>query len=97
MEKEEKSPFDVITGYSVNEGLREVLRQNEEYIAVQKKIDEQTALLERQDFTKEQRLMIDRLVCAHTENGALYGRMTYQKGFRDCGSLLWEMGLIRAA
>lgn len=41
--------------------------------------------------------MIDRLVCAYTENGALYGLMTYKKGFRDCGSLLREMDLVKAA
>lgn len=97
MEERKKSPFDVIAGYSVNEGLGEALRQNEAYIAVQKKIDEQTALLDGQNLTREQRQMIDGLVDAYTENGALYGRVTYQKGFRDCGSLLWEMGLIRAA
>lgn len=92
-----KSPFDVIAGYSVNEGLGEALQQNDEYIAIQKKIDEQTALLDGQNFTREQRLMIDRLVCAYTENGALYGLMTYKKGFRDCGSLLREMNLVKAA
>lgn len=97
MEERKKCPFDVIAGYSVNEGLGEALRQNKAYMAVQKKIDEQTALLDGQNFTREQQLMIDRLVDAYTENGALYGRMTYQKGFRDCGNLLWEMGLIRAA
>ncbi len=97
MEKKKKSPFDVISGYSVNEGLGEALQQNEAYIAVQKKIDEQAALLDGQNLTREQRQMIDGLVDAYTENGALYGRVTYQKGFRDCGSLLWEMGLIRAA
>lgn len=68
MEEREKSPLDVIAGYSVNAGLGETLLQNEEYIAVQKEIDEQTAQLDGQNFTKEQRLMIDRLVCAYTEN-----------------------------
>lgn len=52
IEKKKKSPFDVIAGYSVNEGLGEALRQNEAYIAVQKKIDEQTALLDGQNLTR---------------------------------------------
>lgn len=97
MEEKEKSPFNVIAGYSVNEGLGEALEQNEEYVAIQKKIDEQAALLDGQNLTEDQRLMIDRLVCACTENGALYGRMTYKKGFRDCGSLLRDMGLLKTA
>lgn len=33
-----KSPFDVIAGYSVNEGLGEALQQNDEYIAIQKRL-----------------------------------------------------------
>ena len=97
MEEEEKSIFDVITGYSVNEGLDKALRKNREYMEIQKRIDEQAEQLDSQDFTKEQRLLIDRLVCAHTESGAFYGRMTYKQGFRDCISLLREMELLRAS
>ena len=65
MEAEEKSIFDVITGYSVNEGLDKALRKNREYMEIQKRIDEQAEQPDSQDFTKEQRLLIDRLVCAH--------------------------------
>lgn len=97
MEGKEKSLFDVITGYSVNEGLGETLRQNEEYIKIQKKIDEQADQIDKQDFTKEQRLMIDRLVCAHTESGAFYGRMTFRKGFQECICLLRELEMLKAS
>ena len=97
MEAEEKSIFDVIAGYSVNEGLDKVLRQNTDYIKIQKNIDEQAEQLDSQDFTREQRLLIDRLVCAHTESGAFYGRITYKQGFRDCISLLREMELLKAS
>ena len=97
MGAEEKSIFDVIAGYSVNEGLDKALRQNTEYVKIQKSIDEQSEQLDSQDFTREQRLMIDRLVCAHTESGAFYGRVTYKQGFRDCISLLREMELLKAS
>lgn len=97
MKAEEKSIFDVIAGYSVNEGLDKVLRQNTEYLKIQKSIDEQAEQLDSQDFTREQRLLIDRLVCAHTESGAFYGRITYKQGFRDCISLLREMELLKAS
>lgn len=97
MEEKEKNIFDIITDHATNEGLNRTLLEDEEYLRVQEEIDESTEQIDRQNFTKEQRLMIDRLVCAYTENGALYGRMTYQQGIRDCVTLLLEMGLIRAA
>ena len=97
VEAEEKSIFDVIAGYSINEGLDKILRQNKEYVKIQRSIEEQTEQLDSQNFTREQRLLIDRLVCAHTESGAFYGRITYKQGFRDCISLLREMELLRAS
>lgn len=97
METGEKSIFDVIAGYSVNEGLDKALRQNEEYMKIQKRIDERAEQLDCQDFTSEQQRLIDRLVCAHTESGAFYGRMTYRQGFKDCISLLREMELLKAS
>lgn len=38
---------------------------------------------------------MDRLISAYNENGAYYGRLTYQQGFRDCAVLLVEIGLIK--
>ena len=97
MEEREKNLFDVITDYSVNEGLDKAMWQNEEYIEIQKRINEQTEQLDRRYFTKEQRLMIDKLVCAHTENGSFYGRMTYKKGFKDCISLLRDLEMLKVS
>ena len=45
---------------------------------------------------KEQWLIIDRLVSAHTDCGWYYGRRTYQPGLKDCALLLREMQLIRS-
>jgi hypothetical protein len=89
--------FDIIMDYSVNEGMNKILLENEEYIGIQKEIDEQTEGYEKLGLTKEQRLAVDRLVSANTASGACYGRAAYRKGFHDCVSLLQEMGLIRAA
>lgn len=97
MEGKEKSLFDVITGYSVNEGLDETLQKEEEYVRIQKEIDEQEGQLDRQSFTKEQRQMIDRLVCAHVECGAFYGRMTFKKGFKECIYLLRELEMLKVS
>ena len=97
MEEKEKSVFDVIADHSINEGLSRTLMEDEDCLRIQREIDENAEQINSQNFTKEQRLMIDRLVCTYTENGAHYGRMTYRQGFRDCISLLRELDLIKAS
>lgn len=90
----DKNIFDVITEYAVNEAVNGVLLQNDEYKQIQAKIDSLTDELDRYILPKELRALIDRLISSYNENSALYGRMTYQQGMRDCASLLVEMGLI---
>lgn len=88
--------LDIITDYSVNEGMNNILFGNEEYIGIQKEIDGQTEQLENLRLTTEQHLAVDRLISSYTASGACYGRLTYRKGFQDCISLLKEMRLIGA-
>lgn len=90
-----KSIFDVITEYATNEGLSHVLQQDEEYKQIMQHIDSLTDEFDALGLSEEQRLLMDRLISAYNENGAYYGRLTYQQGFRDCASLLVEIGLIR--
>lgn len=92
-----KTIFDVMAGYSVNEGMDNLLLQNEEYIKIQDKIEEQIMQFDQLNLTKEQRLVVDRLISAYTECGAVYGKLAYRQGFRDCAELLLEMGLLKAA
>lgn len=91
----DKNIFDVITEYAVNEAVNGVLLQNDEYKQIQAKIDSLTDELDRYILPKELRVLIDRLISFYNENSALYGRMTYQQGMRDCASLLVEIGLIK--
>lgn len=79
-----KDIFDVITEYAVNESMNGVLLQNGEYKQIQAKIDSLTDELDKFMLPKEQMVLIDRLISSYIENGALYGRMTYQQGMRDC-------------
>lgn len=92
-----KSIFEVITDYAVNEGLSRVLQQSDEYGRIQKKMNDATSEFEALCLTKEQRLIVDRLLSSYNESGAHYGKITYQQGFRDCVSLLLEIGMIRDA
>lgn len=91
----DKSILEVITEYAVNDGLNSILQQDSEYQRIQHEMDELIEKFQELNLPKEQCLLVDRLVSSHTECGALYGRMTYQQGFRDCASLLVEIGMIR--
>ncbi len=91
----EKNIFDVITEYAVNEAVNSTLLQNGEYKRIQAEIDSLTDGFDKMNLPKEQRLLIDRLLSSYNESGALYGRMTYRQGFRDCALLLMEMGMIK--
>lgn len=93
----ENSIFDIIAEYSVNERLDKTLLQKEEYLKVQNKISERTKQVDELNLTKEQRLMIDRLICAHTESGTVYGKMAYKLGVQDCAALLREIKLLKAS
>ena len=91
----EKDIFEIITEYSVNERMDNILLQNEEYREIQNKIEKQIEQFNELNLNSEQRLVVDRLISIHIESGALYGRMTYKQGFRDCISLLQKVDLIK--
>lgn len=90
----EKSFFEMITEYAINEGVNAAIQQSDEYRQIQKEMDTVTSEFDALCLPKEQRLIVDRLLTSYNESGAHYGRMTYQQGFRDCASLLVEIGLI---
>ena len=91
----ENSIFDIIMNYSVNEEMNKILLEDEEYIGIQKEIDEQTEEYDPPPgLTKVQYLAVDRLVSAYMASDVCYGRVAYRKGFHDCVSLLQETRLI---
>ena len=91
----DKNIFDVITEYAVNERMDGILLQDSEYQRIQREMDELIEKFHELNLSKEQNLLVDKLVSAHTESGCYYGRVAYQKGMRDCVSLLLNMGLIK--
>ena len=90
----EKSIFEMITDYAVNEGVNAAIQQNDEYRQIQKKINHLTSDFHELSLPEEQRLIIDDLLDCYNESGAHYGKMTYQQGFKDCVSLRVEIGII---
>ena len=97
MTENKKGIFDVITENSINERLDETILNNEDYIRIQEKISECNERLDGLNLTQDERIIIDRLICAHAESGAFYGEMTYKQGFCDCVSLFKELDLIKAS
>ena len=89
--------FNIMADYSINEGMDSILLQNEEYMEMQNKIEEQMMQFDKLNLTKEQCLIVDRLLSAYMESGAVYGKMAYRQGFQDCAALLLEMKLLKAA
>ena len=90
-----ESIFEVITDYAVNEGLNSGMQQNDEYKRIHEEMDDLTSKYNALGLPKEQRLIVDRLLTSYNDSGAYYGKMTYQQGFRDCASLLVEIGMIK--
>ncbi len=91
----DKNIFEVITEYGTNERLSSVLLQDNEYQELQSEVADSISKFNELDLTKEQRLIVDRLVSSHTASGCCYGRIAYQQGMRDCASVLVEMGLVK--
>ena len=90
-----KDIFEVITEYAVNEGMDGIILQDSEYQKIQREMDELIEKFHELNLSREQNLLVDRLVSSHTESGCCYGRIAYKCGMRDCVSLLLEMGLIK--
>lgn len=91
----EKNIFEILTTNAINERLDDTILRDSAYRKVQKKIDHLMEQFEKLSLTKEQKIVVDRLISAHIECGSCYGRITYQQGLRDCSLLLMEMGLIK--
>lgn len=66
-------------------------------MGAQNKIKEQIMQFDQLNLTKEQCLVVDRLISVYTESGSIYGKMAYKQGFQDCAPLLLEMKLLKAA
>lgn len=92
-ETKEKSILDMITEQAVNERLDAVLFCDQEFMFLQKKIDEQIEAFDSLGLSKEERQTVDRLIAAHTESDACYSAAAYRYGFKDCASFLCEIGL----
>ena len=89
-----KSLFNELVIMATNERLDNILNKDKGFLEVQEKVARAIKLFEELELPEEQKLIVDRMVSAHNESGAYYGRMAYKQGIYDCVELLKEMGIL---
>lgn len=91
----DKNIYEILIENATNEYMDSVLLHDDEYQKIQDKISGLTEQIDKFDLSKEQRLIMDRLISTYTASGCCYGRIAYQQGIRDCALLLRKMELIK--
>lgn len=89
-----ESLFDEFVGMATNVRLDNILNKDKGFLEVQEKASRAIKLFEELELTEQQQLIVDRMVSAHNESGAYYGRIAYKQGVYDCVELLKEMGIL---
>ena len=91
----DKNIFEILTEDAINERLDDTLLRDKKYRKISNKINNYAEQLNKLGLSKEQLLIIDKLISTHIESGYCYGRVTYQQGIRDCALLLSKMNLLK--
>ncbi len=94
-ERKEKSILDIIAEHAVNERLDAILFHDPDFQRLERRIGKEMEAFSRLGLSKKERQTVDRLITAHTENGAYYSAAAYLQGFKDCASLLKETGVVK--
>ncbi|MBP3476655.1 MAG: hypothetical protein J6K48_10095 [Lachnospiraceae bacterium] len=89
-----KRIMGLITEHAINERLDAILLRDRDFLALQEKINEEMAVFDSHDLSKEERKAVDRLICAYTGSAAYHSAAAYRCGFKDCASFLCEIGLV---
>ena len=87
----EESLLDMITDSALNERFDRIILQDEKYVQLQEKIEELSGEYDALTLPDEQKLIINRLVAAHTEIGTYYANVAYRQGLKDCANLFKEV------
>ena len=90
-----ESILDLITEHATNERLDNIILNDEKYISIQAEMDKLTEELDSLSLTQRQKTTVNDLIAANVASGCYYTRAAYQQGFKDCVSLLRQIGGIR--
>lgn len=89
------SILEMITEHATNERLDNIILADEKYISIQAEMDKLTNELDSLNLTQKQKTAVNDLIAENIAIGCYYTRAAYQQGFKDCVSLLREIGIIR--
>lgn len=89
-----ESILNMITEYATNERMDNIVLEDDRYVDIQTEIDSLTAELVDLHLTPEQKMVVDDLIASNIASGCCYTKMAYQQGFKDCVSLLHEIGVF---
>lgn len=90
----DESILKMITEYASNERLDDIMLEDEEYMAIQEEVNENEEKLDGFRLSLEQKMAVDALTASYIAKGIRHAKLAYQQGFKDCGALLREIGVI---
>ena len=90
-----KTVFDSLVEQFINERLDNIMMQDTEYIKLQDELWENKEKFDKLNLAEPQYSIVEKLISIHIKVIELYGKKAYGQGFRDCVSMLQEIGVIR--
>lgn len=90
-----KTVFDIIVEQFIKERLDDIMMQDTEYIKQQDELWKERERLDGLNLTETQHSIVEKLISIHIKVIELYGKKAYGQGFRDCVSMLQEIGVIK--
>ncbi len=88
----ESGILNMIAKYMIADRLEDFVSSDAQYQGMQDEVAQLDAQVAQLKLTREDRLMIDRLLCANNASNARYSELAYMQGFRDCAALMKEIG-----
>ena len=90
----EKTVFDTIVEQFIKERLDDIMMQDTEYIKLQDELWKEKERFDRLNLTETQHSVVEKLISIHIKVIELYGKNAYGQGFKECVSMLQEIGVI---
>lgn len=87
--------LEILAKFLLDERLNDIMIQDQGFWELQKRIDEQAEKFEGMTMEAEQRTIVENLISLHIASIDFYAKDTYKQGFKDCLSLLREVGVVK--
>ncbi|MDE7320857.1 MAG: hypothetical protein K2N46_14135 [Lachnospiraceae bacterium] len=81
----------------IHERMRDIIMQDEDFLKSEKEVIryEKKYNTITSELSQEQCKIINLLLDSYNANNSAYAKATYKQGFKDCYTLLCEIGAIR--